>query len=375
MKEKKMKSRVYMKLLVFLMVFAALLMVYGTTLAYPASEKHDLDCDGGHDPVGDLGITGMQMKGSFSMDADAGEHWWLFQSEPRIRDIDPDGPSAGILKPGDIILAIDGLAITTRKAGQRFGDLVPGEPVELTIRRGTHTLKTEIKPVAVCLEDHPLHVQIPDPPDISGISIKLEELSKKLESLAVIDIPEIPEMPDIARLTRLNIRPQAWFGMGISCDGCTIHTAKDGESARWQFDNPPKVQSVDPGGPADQAGLRKGDVLTHVDGIRVDTREGGQHFSSIEPGETVTWKIRRGAQNHTFEMYALEHPEPVVEPAPTVIAVDEDSPVRFTGVLGGTDIEVRGKKSVNVTRDESDGVIIIKTRDAVIRLRLIEKSD
>jgi hypothetical protein len=185
----------------------------------------------------------------------------------------------------------------------------------------------------------------------------------------------MPDMPDLSFLTELDIHPRAWFGMGISCGGCTIHSAKDGEGARWQFDSPPEVESVDPGGPADQAGLREGDVLTHVDGIRLDTRKGGERFSSIEPGETVTWRIKRGSRSETVEMYALERPERMVTGAPRHIVVDDDSPVQFAGILGGTDIEVRGNKSVFVTEDKSEGVIIITTRDAVIRLRSVEKSD
>jgi hypothetical protein len=382
MKESKMKPRVYIKLIVFALVFAALLVTYGTTAAYPTEEERHILCADGHEPVGDLGITSMKMKGSVYLDTDAGEHWWHFQAEPKIREIDPDGPSAGILKPGDIIVAIDGLAITTRKAGKRFGNLVPGEPVEITVRRGGRRLDLEIKPLAVCLEEHPLHVHVPEAPDVPAISIKLDELSKKLESLAVIDIPDIPDMPDmpdISHITDLDFRPQAWFGMGISCSDCTINTGKNGESARWQFDNPPKVESVDPGGPADQSGLRKGDVLTHIDGARLDSRKGGQRFSSVEPGETITWKIKRGTQHLTVEMYALEHPEREVRAAPPVatrhVLVNENSPVLFSGILGGTDIEVRGERSIEVTRDEERNVIVIKTGDAVIRLRLVEKTD
>jgi hypothetical protein len=360
-------------------VLAVLLLVSETAGAYPAKDSETLDCNDGRAPVGNLGITGMKWKGSFTMHPDKDERWWLFQAEPKILSVDPDGPSAGILRPGDVIVAVNGLAITTRKGGMRFGNLTPREPVELTIRRGSRTLDKEITPVAVCLEDHPLHFAAPEPPDIVLHTEKLAELSRKLEALAEMDLPELPDFPDLTNLTRLSIRPKAWFGMGLSCDGCTIQTGKDDESAEWQFDNPPTVESVEPGGPADEAGIRDGDVLLEIDGIDIDSHKGGKRFSSVEPGETVTWTIRRGSKRETIEMHALEHPDrDVVFEHPTIVIHEdsfEDSPVRFNGVLGGTDIEVRGKKSVQVTRDESAGEIVIKTRDAVIRLRSKEKKD
>ncbi|UCH85390.1 MAG: PDZ domain-containing protein [Candidatus Latescibacterota bacterium] len=379
-----MKRRVYIKSLVFLTVFAALLIAHGTAAAHPANGNDDLDCRHGRAPVGDLGIAGMKFKGKFYMDVDKGEHWWLFQAEPKILDIDPNGPAMGILRSGDVLLAIDDLAITTRQAGRRFGNLPPGKPVAVTVRRGGRRHTYEIKPVAVCMEDHPLHLRAPEPPDIEASQLELEAIRERLEKLAldVPELPEIPAVPALPDLSRLDIRPRAWFGLGISCDGCTIRTGKDGGSARWEFDNPPTVHSVDPGGPADEAGLRKGDVLTHIDGIRIDTRKGSQRFSSVEPGETVTWKIKRGTQYKTVEMHALEHPESVTgvapkraTPVPRPAVPIESSPVRFSGVLGGTDIEVRGSGSVDVTRDDESGVIVIRTRDAVIRLQLTDKSE
>ena len=51
----------------------------------------------------------------------------------------------------------------------------------------------------------------------------------------------------------------------------------------------------------------------------------------------------------------------------------ESSPVRFIETLDGAKVEVRGEDTVRVTRDESAGEIIIRTRDAFVRIRLPEK--
>ena len=62
--------------------------------------------------------------------------------------------------------------------------------------------------------------------------------------------------------------------------------------------------------------------------------------------------------------------------SPKVRGLDpEDSPVRFLETFGGAKVEVRGEDSVRVTRDESSGEILIRTRDAFVRIRLPEKKN
>lgn len=374
-------SRALMKLAFFMFVLLLLVLMHGSAAALFAAEE--LECEDGRKPVGNLGITDMSMKGSLGIGIYEEDEpfWWHFQAEPKIEGVDPDGPSAGKLKKGDVIVAIDGMLITTRKAGIRFANLVPGEAVELTVRRRWRTIKTEITPTAVCIEDHPLYPG----PNVYVMDAKLEKLSRQLEALSElhIQIPELPELPELPGLPELpdfspySFLPRAWFGMGISCDGCTIKRSKDDEPAQWSFDKPPSVQSVDPGGPADEAGLREGDVLTHIDGIELDSRRGGKRFSSLEPGEKVTWTIRRDGEKHTIEMVATEHPEPrpTVGPRARIEYHGDRFPLRFSGVLGGTDVEVRGKSSVHVAKDDSLGEIVITTRDATIRIRLSDEKD
>ena len=69
-----------------------------------------------------------------------------------------------------------------------------------------------------------------------------------------------------------------------------------------------RVVSVESDGPADQIGLKRGDVLTHIDGLHLDGRKGEKRFSAVEPGQTVTWTVRRHGVKRAIVMVAEERP-------------------------------------------------------------------
>ena len=63
------------------------------------------------------------------------------------------------------------------------------------------------------------------------------------------------------------------------------------------------MSEVTPGGPADQAGLRTGDIITAIDGVPVSTTD--QLLDNLEyyaAGETINFSVsRQGEQIGTFE--------------------------------------------------------------------------
>lgn len=66
-----------------------------------------------------------------------------YLKEPLISSIRADGPAAGRLREHDMLLAVDGLAITTPEAWHRLRDVKPGENVRFTVRN-EGTIREEI---------------------------------------------------------------------------------------------------------------------------------------------------------------------------------------------------------------------------------------
>ncbi len=67
-----------------------------------------------------------------------------------------------------------------------------------------------------------------------------------------------------------------------------------------------------PGGPADQAGIRLGDVITHVDGKVVDTSEALRiAVSSHPPGAEIPIRVWRDGRRLTLRMTLVEDPREV----------------------------------------------------------------
>lgn len=97
-------------------------------------------CRDGSQPEAWLGISGFQC--NCTLDTDAG--LWSFRSEPRVLSVADEGPAANQLRPGDVIVAVDGLLITTTDGGRRFSSVKPGQAVKLTVRRGGRLQETRV---------------------------------------------------------------------------------------------------------------------------------------------------------------------------------------------------------------------------------------
>lgn len=119
-------------------------------------------CPEGRPVTGDLGIERYRCIGG------ACEIWTeterglthVFTTEPRIDRLDPKGPSAGGLREGDVLVAVDGILITSEEGGQRLANLRPGVAVTLWIRRGDRDLEVRVVPIPGC-NPSALSVRIP----------------------------------------------------------------------------------------------------------------------------------------------------------------------------------------------------------------------
>ena len=341
-----------------------------------------------------LGITDMDCECSFILGDD--EQRWSFQAEPKIEGVDRDGPAYGKLEEGDVIVTIDDMLITTRKAGKRFANPVPGEPVVLAVRRWGRTRYETIVPRAVPAPDVPIELTArrsagsndltiePGPSDVSDFTKAIQELSERAAEIReVVGNIGLPPPPEASSFPEFNIdfgeqTPEGWIGFGLLFSG-RIRGKDPNKPAEWRFNDPPSIKSVHPGSPADEAGLQVNDVLLEIDGLKLDGKKGGDRFSHMKPGQIVEWKVRRGGKKFTVETKAIERPRrghvgaahfeaPAEAPVP-----DSLKPLRYTGTLSGAEIEVRGGKNVQVEVDEETGEVVIRSSDSVVRLKSKEK--
>jgi membrane-associated protease RseP (regulator of RpoE activity) len=169
-------------------------------------------------------------------------------------------------------------------------------------------------------------------------------------------VPPIPPSPP-------EILPEGWFGFGISCDECGIRG--HGGDATMFFSEAPTVESVEPGSPAARAGIRRGDLLTHVDGVALTTAAGARRFATIRPGQAVTWTYRRGSRAYTARATAIRRPDRATRPGTPAAASQQ---LRFSGAVGGSDVEVRGVP-VTIVRDDRTGEMVIRSHDLTVRIR------
>jgi hypothetical protein len=332
-----------------------------------------------------LGIAEMVCQCTFTSDGD--EKLWLFQLEPEIKGIDRNGPAHGKLENGDVIVAIDGMLITTRKAGLRFANLTAGEPVELEVRRGRHMRTVTVIPQAVPEPETPIELTVqksgqpntvtivPGSTALSKLARSIEELSKRSAELGeAIGSSGVPMSPDHSSFPAFNIdfaekSPRGWIGFGLLFQGSIIRKGQ-GEPAEWQFDGLPLIKSIQPGSPADKAGLKINDVLLEIDGKKLNSKKGSDRFSRMEPGEVIEWKVQRGNETFTVETMAVERPQREQYNARLISpGLDTLQPLIYTGVLGDTKIEVRGGQNVQVEVDEKTGETIIRSEDSIVRLK------
>jgi S1-C subfamily serine protease len=247
-----------------------------------AGAQTALRCPEGHPTTGDLGIEYLLCVGgscSVNLRTDRG-YAHDFSTEPRIRGVQPGGPAAGKLRDGDILISIDGVLITTLEGGRRLANLTPGKPVTLRVRRGDKEMDVTVVPGLGC--------NMPRLAVLGG--------SKTTPALQRGDRTPFP----IPRNLRAAPAPVD-FGMEIDCGVCGWRFAGDGEVI-FQTLNPPVVVSVEPGGPADEAGLRPGDILLRIDRQPLPSPAGAERLGRLQPGDPVTLEVGRGSSLRSIEI-------------------------------------------------------------------------
>ncbi len=365
------------------------------------------------DAVGFLGISGVECNCTIgSRDPDQ----WAFRTEPRITSLELNTRGGRLLKIGDVITHIDGQLITTREGARAMAGIKPGQVVVLTIRRNNQVLKYALTADTACADDARLGMYAPARPP--GAAPQPTPTPRPAPSVKAT--PKVRPAP--AKAPTPPVR-RAFFGFGLMCKGhCTIRADEDGA---LHFSQPPEVYSVERGSGADKAGIRRGDVLTHVDGKEITTREAGALIGKAKPGTTLRFTVRRGGSSRTVSLTAaptgaapvagLEESREALERAreslrvlqreqqretaneyrrklselsnelaraesrlrsvladtSRVCALSTPRPgartLRYTGVLGDTEIEVHGPNAVWV--DETADEVTITTGQTQIKVK------
>lgn len=365
------------------------------------------------DTVGDLGISQLECDCTYV----SRQRRWIFRATPRIVSVKADSPASGKLQDGDIILAIDGQAITSRGGGQSFARLTPGTAVELIVLREGLGKVVEITPQAIArhealssrapgalLSFSDRAVAIPSAAPRPGLTSRSRAVLRPSSSKA----PRAPRalIPPLGE-----VLPTGWFGFAMECFPCSGERIEGEEDPVWIFGKPPRIYRIQRGSPAARAGIRRGDVLTHIDGVSITVEEGGRKFGSVKPGQSVEWRVRRGRTTRTVVLDAQTHPSAwrtrresarqlgelrgklrrlshlkeyqalrkelaslsadlanLKTHAPEV-SLHEARILRYSGHFGPHEIVVRGVSPVVVTRSEKSGELIISSDDMVVRIR------
>lgn len=112
-------------------------------------------------------------------------------------------------------------------------------------------------------------------------------------------------------------QPQGWMGL-LMVGPSELSRRNDGPVLTRYLDTP-VVESVDPGSPAEKAGLRSGDVLVQLNGK--DIRQQEINFARLlRPGAKVAVRVVRGRARENFSIVIERRPESFGGPCPWIDA-------------------------------------------------------
>lgn len=324
-------------------------------------------CENSHSVrVADLGFHRLRCDGCNITQRNGQRPQISFEREPGLLGI--HGPGEGKLREGDVLVAVDGRLITTAEGGRRYSNVDPGERVTLSVRRGgqvqdvtvvagTRCTSMPVPPAPPAAPSPPPRTSPPAPPAPPAAPGRVGAAPTPPRAPSAPRIsPPVPPAPP----TPPEVMPDGWFGFGIQCTRCEI--MRRNEETVFRFRELPTVVSVEPGTPAARAGLRRGDRLTHVDGLALTTDAGGRRFNAIQPGQQVRWTYTRDGGSRQATLTAVRRPDAGRAPAASA------QRLRYSGTVGGAEVEVRGAP-VNVSTDPRTGEMVIRSADVTVRIK------
>jgi hypothetical protein len=180
-----------------------------------------------------------------------------------------------------------------------------------------------------------------------------------LTLLALPAAAQVPTATSGANTVRAaRVEPAAWVGIAFSCRDCGM--VVESGTARWNFSTPPEVYSVESGSPAHAAGIRRGDILTHIDNLSITTAEGGRRWAAVRPGESVRVRYRRPNSDGSSDVRTV-----------ALTPRESRSKVALTSAtLAATTSELRRLEATLATRDSASDRLLRHYQDALREERI-----
>lgn len=113
-----------------------------------ATSDSATSCTGSTAPKADYGIRFRFTAGDFVREPERPQ-WIHFLTEPVVVDVSETGPGAQALQPGDVIVAVDGILITTQRGSLGFW-FPAGASVRLHVIRRGRPLVVAVEPGVEC---------------------------------------------------------------------------------------------------------------------------------------------------------------------------------------------------------------------------------
>ncbi len=239
-----------------------------------------VSCGEGQHVIGTLGIPRLGC-GACVVTFEGGRRMLRFDTEPVVNAVGSGGPADGKLEVGDRVVAIDDALITSAEGGRRWSTIAPGENVTLLVRRDGQERRVHVEAAGKCAPLYP---------------------EDKQDYVIVRRDPG-----DEQRVTIVASRSRRWFGVTLRCAN------RPGEVGVCL--TPPEVIAVEDPGPASEAGLRVGDVLTEIDGLSLTSPEGERRWSQVRPGESVRLLVVRNLNTLTVQVTPVDRASVTGEPA------------------------------------------------------------
>jgi hypothetical protein len=377
--------------------------------------------------AGYLGILQLRCDCTLRVDAEDRFRSFRFRSDPAVMRIESGSPADGRLRVGDYITHIDGERLRSVAGAEKFADIRPGQDVALTIWRDGITSIVRLRATGLDWDDNrvlgtlapvgpgpgvrmetwdngavgviaavpaaPRDPERPRPgvraarPGVWAVTPEVAEAPPTPRSPSASRAPEAPGAPGAPPATpapsvwavvpESRVAPSGWFGFSFRCTDCGWARRDERSDPVWESEEAPELSMISRGGPAERAGLQRGDRLTHIDGYPITRPEGSRRLGSVTPGQTVRLRVLRNGQPLIRSLTLGTRPEAraaaaVAASRPTTPPPRAARELRYTGKIDDVSVEVWSTAGSSVTR--VGDTMVITVGGTVVRLKAEPKT-